>query len=400
MNNLNAGQLSGTLSLAQLPGGVVTNFETGVTLTNLNVGGSLNLPLPASIYAGGIPLLYASGNGSDNFFAGPAGNLTTSGYYNTAIGSGALQANVSGNYNVAIGTGALDYNETGSDNTACGMSALGELGIFAAGGVNNIALGSEAGLNFQRNESSNIDIGNAGVAGDNNIIRIGSSQTNAFIAGNVGIGTVNPPQRLLQVGDSSVPGSQGMIRLGSKTPNGGGEERSWDIGVPQTGNNGSGMGYSFVIVDATRGTNAQFLVQYGTGNVGIGTNNPTHLLQVANAYCDGNTWSPASDRNLKSGFAPLDARAVLAKVAALPITRWHYNNDETTPHVGPMAQDFYSAFGVGADDRHISDVDEGGVALAAIQGLNQKLNEKDAEIQTLKQSVAELKAMVEKLAGK
>jgi len=45
-------------------------------------------------------------------------------------------------------------------------------------------------------------------------------------------------------------------------------------------------------------------------------------------------------------------------------------------------------------------VDEEGVALAAIQGLNQKLNEKDAEIQDLKQNVAELKAMVQKLAGK
>ena len=64
-----------------------------------------------------------------------------------------------------------------------------------------------------------------------------------------------------------------------------------------------------------------------------------------------------------------------------------------------MAQDFHAAFGLGADDKHIADVDEGGVALAAIQGLNQKLNAKDAEIQDLKQSVAELKALVEKLAG-
>jgi len=64
-----------------------------------------------------------------------------------------------------------------------------------------------------------------------------------------------------------------------------------------------------------------------------------------------------------------------------------------------VAQDFHAAFGLGADDKHIADVDEGGVALAAIQGLNQKLNAKDAEIQDLKQSVAELKELVEKLAG-
>jgi hypothetical protein len=55
-------------------------------------------------------------------------------------------------------------------------------------------------------------------------------------------------------------------------------------------------------------------------------------------------------------------------------------------HIGPVAQDFYAAFGLnGGDDKHISTVDEGGVALAAIQGLNQKLNQKDAEIAALKQ---------------
>ena len=66
-----------------------------------------------------------------------------------------------------------------------------------------------------------------------------------------------------------------------------------------------------------------------------------------------------------------------------------------------MAQDFQSEFGLdGADDKHISIIDEGGVALAAIQGLNQKLEQKDAEIQTLKQSVDDLKKMVQSLAEK
>ena len=68
-------------------------------------------------------------------------------------------------------------------------------------------------------------------------------------------------------------------------------------------------------------------------------------------------------------------------------------------HLGPTAQDFHAAFGLnGTDETHISVVDEGGVALAAIQGLNQKLTEKDAEIRQLQQSVAELKQMVSQLA--
>src|SRR5208282_2224695 len=105
----------------------------------------------------------------------------------------------------------------------------------------------------------------------------------------------------------------------------------------------------------------------------------------------------SSDRNVKQGFQPVDSRSVLEKVSQLPVQTWSYTNDPGTQHLGPMAQDFYAAFHVGADDRHIAVVDEGGVALAAIQGLNQKLNEKDAEIQDLKRSVAELKQLVQSL---
>ena len=84
--------------------------------------------------------------------------------------------------------------------------------------------------------------------------------------------------------------------------------------------------------------------------------------------------------------------------SGLSITRWHYTNDATTPHLGPVAQDFHAAFNVGADDKHIATVDADGVALAAIQGLNQKLEEqlakKNAEIDELKRSVEELKELV------
>jgi len=85
------------------------------------------------------------------------------------------------------------------------------------------------------------------------------------------------------------------------------------------------------------------------------------------------TFVSASDRNAKGGFTTVDPQEILAKVATLPITRWHYTNDAATPHVGPVAQDFHAAFGVGPDDQHIATVDADGVALAAIQGLNQRV---------------------------
>ena len=146
-------------------------------------------------------------------------------------------------------------------------------------------------------------------------------------------------------------------------------------------------------VDAPNVAGGRFTVLTG-GNVGIGNPSPDYLLTVGTggAYCNGTTWVNGSDRNSKQDIAPLDPQAVLAKVASLPITEWQYKVDaDGARHLGPMAQDFHAAFGLnGADDKHISTVDESGVALAAIQGLNQKLAEKAAEIQ-------ELKARLEKL---
>ena len=106
-------------------------------------------------------------------------------------------------------------------------------------------------------------------------------------------------------------------------------------------------------------------------------------------------------------------QAVLAKVAALPLTQWNYRTDKSAvQHIGPMAQDFQAAFGLdGADDKHISVVDEGGVALAAIQGLNEKLQaelkrqdaenaklreQNDALVQRLDGLEAALKALADK----
>jgi hypothetical protein len=110
------------------------------------------------------------------------------------------------------------------------------------------------------------------------------------------------------------------------------------------------------------------------------------------------TFVSASDRNLKEHFQPVDAGKVLDQVAALPITKWNYKEDASTEHIGPMAQDFYAAFKVGPDDKHITTVDESGVALAAIQALNVKLEEQKTENAELKQQLAELSALVQKLA--
>jgi hypothetical protein len=115
---------------------------------------------------------------------------------------------------------------------------------------------------------------------------------------------------------------------------------------------------------------------------------------------NGGAWIDASDRNRKDSFAAVSSREILDKVAALPIQTWHYTNETAEiRHLGPVAQDFRAAFGLGSDDKSIATVDAGGVALAAIQGLNQKVEEKEKRIRELEKTVSELKEVVSKLAA-
>jgi hypothetical protein len=112
----------------------------------------------------------------------------------------------------------------------------------------------------------------------------------------------------------------------------------------------------------------------------------------------GGSWSTLSDRNAKENFETLDCRKVLERLAAVPVTKWNLKSQPAAiRHIGPMAQDFYAAFNVGEDDRHISTSDADGVAFAAIKGLYQELKEKDARIAELEKRLAELEARMQRL---
>ena len=106
-----------------------------------------------------------------------------------------------------------------------------------------------------------------------------------------------------------------------------------------------------------------------------------------------------SDRNMKDNIQPLEGREMLNKVMELPISRWNFKDDgKKQQHIGPMAQDFQKIFGVGPD-RRISVADTSGIALAAIQGLGEMAKTKDAQIAELQKELADLRAMVQKIAA-
>lgn len=125
-------------------------------------------------------------------------------------------------------------------------------------------------------------------------------------------------------------------------------------------------------------------VKSGDGSIFIATPNLTgnKIIDVANGafLTTGGAWVSNSSRTLKHAFADVDVRAVLDKVLALPITTWEYKASTEGAHMGPVAEDFHAAFGLGDSDRSISSVDADGVALAAIQGLYQTLQAENAAL--------------------
>jgi len=110
------------------------------------------------------------------------------------------------------------------------------------------------------------------------------------------------------------------------------------------------------------------------------------------------TWTSLSDRNAKENFEQVDGTAILAKVAAMPVMTWNYKTQKSgIRHIGPMAQDFKKAFGIGETDTGITTVDADGVALAAIQGLVEELKVRDKTIEELKAKSAEVDTLKTKL---
>ncbi len=102
-----------------------------------------------------------------------------------------------------------------------------------------------------------------------------------------------------------------------------------------------------------------------------------------------------SDRDSKASVEAIDAEAILEGVLNLPVSSWQYRRDESgARHIGPMAQDFHAAFGLGDAPTTISTLDTSGVALAAIQGLNQSLRaelvQRDETIRALEARLAAL----------
>ena len=96
----------------------------------------------------------------------------------------------------------------------------------------------------------------------------------------------------------------------------------------------------------------------------------------------------------------MNAEVVLTKLAQLPISTWNYigNDPKQFRHYGPVAQDFFAAFGhdgigtIGTDTT-INSGDMEGILMIAVQALEKRTS----ELATLKAENTDLKARLERL---
>jgi hypothetical protein len=218
---------------------------------------------------------------------------------------------------------------------------------------------------------------------------------------NVGIGTANPNANTLQI-NTNYHFASGYALQANKADYGANIQINRPAGqagiglVVDNSANGDANTHVLLVRNNVASAAQDLFTVRADGNVGIGISGPTNKLHVAGGV-SATAFVTTSDRNAKENFASVSPQDVLNKVASLPITTWNFKTMNDGRHMGPMAQDFYATFGLGGGDTTITSMDPDGVALAAIQGLNQRLEETRTELKRRDAENAELRQRMERL---
>jgi hypothetical protein len=350
---------------------------------------------------------------SPNIVGGHSANAVTSGAWGATItGGGASGANLNratDNYG-SIGGGY--YNQAG-DNVGTTSDATC---ATVSGGYHNNATAQYSTVGGGRENGAGAHCATV-AGGDGN----GATGQYATIAGGSG--------NLADSTYATVGGGYGNnARAGSATIGGGYSNYAFGNGSIIPGgsycrtqsSDGFAAGFharamhqgAFVWADNSTAVNfdstadREFLAR-ATGGVRFysaidGSGNPTSGVRLAPG---GTSWDALSDRNAKKNFRPIAGEEVLAKVAAMPVTYWHYkwDDDSSVPLIGPVAQDLIGAFYPGADDKCISTQQADGVHFAAIKALEKRtaeLREENARLQAQNEHLSERLARLEAVIGK
>ena len=357
------------------------------------VGGSNNNAIGASSFIGGGALNIAGDAASDLFvvIAGGTRNMVTD-HHSSIIGG--LQNRITQEYST-IGGGLSNLIENtygfigggrynwirARDNVIGGgghnLIDTGDIFSFVGGGESNKIYNDRCVIGGGRgNVASNIYIVVAG--GDQNIARgdsstIGGGWTNYIGSADAAVIGGGRGNKIYNNCDYSVvPGGRGNIISNSA-------DYAFAAGLNARANHDGTFvwaDHNSSVVEST--AENQFIARASGGYILYSANNTSSGVRLNGG---SGSWASLSDRNSNQGFMVLDGEQVLIKLCGIPIQTWSYKDQAAhIRHAGPMAQDFYAAFGLGEDERHISSIDSEGIALSAIQGLYSITREENAEL--------------------
>ncbi len=280
-----------------------------------------------------------------------------------------------GNNSTALGR---NTRASGSGSTALGRftTASGDgsvaMGAFvAATATNAVAMGDQSLASGYASTA----LGFRATASGSGSVALGDNAT-ASAPGStaVGFGTTASGIGSTAAGYQTIAAGVGSVALGSyAVANGNGSfvfaDRSSSTQLFATNEN------EFVV----RAANGARFFSSGSANLG-----PVLLPNAQD-------WSAASDVNLKRNFRELDNEDILARIARMPVTEWSYKEqDPSILHMGPTAQDFHAAFGLGQDPLRIGTLDADGVALAGVVALEARTRALQTQVDVLRQQLEAL----------
>jgi hypothetical protein len=320
-------------------------------------------------------------DGESDFIGGGYLNLDAGSFDNVIAGG---EDNNNGGINSLIGGGSFNKVTSLCTPSSGGCSSSGGDGTAIVAGFNN----SINGAKLNTANGSIIGAGSAnGMTGQWSGILSGSNNDVTADDGFIGGGSGN----LVGGKNATIPGGSKNIATG--------------VGSFAAGSGAEALSDgSFVWSDSSKApvvkstAKNQFTARASGGVVFYSDIAQSTGVKLAQG---SGSWSNLSDRAVKSAIVPLDGSTILAKVAALPVSEWSYTAQGTgIRHIGPMAQDFYAAFQVGEDNRHITTIDEGGVALAAIKGLHDENERLRARLAGQSAQIAALQTELTRIAAK
>ncbi len=326
---------------------------------------------------------------------GPTGgtNATTNGLWST-VGGGDSNSSLT---NYATIGGGLSNTNSGVSGTIAGGFNNTLTGAYStvAGGWGNINRGDYSAMGGGLSNIIDANSSSALISGGR-ANAISTNATNATIAGGVANFIASADDNGFDVITADVTISGGYFNkargIGATIPGGIENEAFGDdtfaAGVKAKATNTGSFVWSGTYDTDTSSTNDFSFTVRAPGGVRFITSLATNFSSsnpVLGVYLapGTTTWAALSDSNAKTAITPIKPREILAKVAQLPVTSWTYKGQPNRQYIGPMAQDFRAAFGLGADDKTISTLDSDGVMYAAIQGLVEELKDRDRAIETL-----------------